>query len=43
MPFSPAGDAVIEARFTLPPRCLTPYVLLNPNGSTATFIGVTGA
>jgi hypothetical protein len=43
VPFSPAGNAVIEARFTLPDRCLAPLVLLNPNGATATFIGVSGA
>lgn len=42
VPFSPQGDAKIEAKVTVPQRCIAPAVLLNPNGSTTAYIGVTG-
>jgi hypothetical protein len=42
VPFSTAGDAVIEARVALPARCLAPAVLLNPNGNAAVYIAATG-
>ena len=42
VPFSTAGDAVIEAHVMLPPRCLAPAVLLNPNGNPAVYIAATG-
>jgi hypothetical protein len=42
VPFSSTGDARIKATVTLPGRCLAPAVLLNPNGVSTTYIGVTG-
>jgi hypothetical protein len=42
VPFSPQGNATIKARVTVPERCIAPAVLLNPNGSTTRYIGVTG-
>jgi hypothetical protein len=42
VPFSPAGDAQIEAHVTLPSPCLAPAVLLNPNGAAGTYIAATG-
>jgi hypothetical protein len=42
VPFSTAGDAVIETRVTLPDRCLAPVVLLNPLSNAGTYIAATG-
>ena len=42
VPFSSAGDAVIETRVTLPTRCLAPAVLINPLSSGGTYIAATG-
>ncbi len=42
VPFSTAGDAVVQATVTLPHRCLAPAVLLNPNGNPAVYIAATG-
>ena len=42
VPFSSTGDARIDAEVTLPQRCIAPDVLLNPRGSAAVYIGVTG-
>ncbi len=42
VPFSPAGNAEIEATVTVPSRCLAPAVLLNPGGNAAVFIGASG-
>ncbi len=42
VPFSTAGDAVIETRVSLPTRCLAPVVLLNPLSNAGTYIAATG-
>ncbi len=42
VPFSLAGDAVINVTVAVPLRCLAPAVLLNPNGNPAVFIAATG-
>ena len=42
VPFSPAGDAEIEAKITVPARCTAPVVLLNPNGDKGFFIAISG-
>jgi hypothetical protein len=42
VPFNTAGNAEIEARVSLPERCLAPAVLLNPLSSASTYIGATG-
>lgn len=42
VPFSTAGDAVIDTKVSLPARCLAPAVLLNPNGNAAVYIAATG-
>jgi hypothetical protein len=42
VPFSSAGDAVIETQVALPTRCLAPVVLLNPLSNGGTYIAATG-
>jgi hypothetical protein len=42
VPFSPAGDARIDERVTLPATCADPVVLLNPAGNVARYIGSAG-
>jgi hypothetical protein len=42
VPFSTTGNARIKAKVALPSRCLAPAVLLNPNGISTTYIGITG-
>jgi hypothetical protein len=42
VPFSPAGDARINTRVTLPERCLAPAVLLNPLSNGGVYIAATG-
>jgi hypothetical protein len=42
VPFSPAGDAEIEANVMLPAKCLAPVVLLNPRGIATAYIGASG-
>jgi hypothetical protein len=43
VPFSmPAGDAEMEADFTLPAKCLAPVVLLHPRGGLGAYIGASG-
>ena len=42
VPFSMAGDAVIETHVNLPMRCLAPAVLINPLSSDGTYIAATG-
>lgn len=42
VPFSTAGDAVLDAHVTLPERCLAPAVLLNPLSNAGTYIAATG-
>jgi hypothetical protein len=42
VPFSPTGDAEIEADLTLPAKCLAPVVLLHPRGIVGAYIGASG-
>jgi hypothetical protein len=42
VPLSPAGDARIEQRLTLPATCLGPIVLVHPNGNVHAYIAATG-
>jgi hypothetical protein len=42
VPLSPAGDARIDERVSLPSKCLAPVVLVNPNGNAAAYIAATG-
>jgi hypothetical protein len=43
VPFSvPAGNAEMEADFTLPAKCLAPVVLLHPRGGLGAYIGASG-
>lgn len=42
VPFSPAGDAQIEAMVAVPARCIAPVVMLNPNGNAGVFIAISG-
>ena len=42
VPFSPAGNAEIEATVMLPARCLAPAVLLSPGSKPDTYIAATG-
>jgi hypothetical protein len=42
VPFSAAGDAELEARVSLPDRCLAPVVLVNPLSNAGTYIAATG-
>lgn len=41
-PLSTAGNALIETTVSLPPSCLTPVVLINPNGISSIYIGTSG-
>jgi hypothetical protein len=42
VPLSSAGNARINARVTLPAKCLAPVVLVHPNGGAAAYIAATG-
>lgn len=42
VPFSPAGDAEIEASVMLPAKCLAPVVFLHPGSNTAAYIAASG-
>ena len=42
VPLSPAGNATIQARVSLPTTCLTPVILINPNGAASAYIATSG-
>lgn len=42
VPLSSGGDARIDARITLPAKCLAPTVLVHPNGNAAAYIAASG-
>lgn len=42
VPFSAAGDAVLDTAVALPSRCLAPVVLVHPNANKDVFIAATG-
>ena len=42
VPLSSGGDARIDARVSLPAKCLAPAVLVHPNGNTAAYIAASG-
>jgi hypothetical protein len=42
VPLSEKGNAVIAAHVTLPASCLTPVVLINPNGIGSIYISMSG-
>ena len=42
VPFSAAGDAVVDTHVMLPERCLAPAVLVNPLSNVGVYIAATG-
>ena len=42
VPLSQQGDATIQARVSLPTTCLTPVILINPNGVASAYIATSG-
>jgi hypothetical protein len=42
VPITTDGKADIEATFSLPAKCLTPALLIHPNGANTTYIAASG-
>jgi hypothetical protein len=42
VPISSTGNARLDARISLPAKCLAPVVFVNPNGNVAAYIAASG-